>query len=181
MNTRILVWLSIPAALSLLSCGDADPPPAEGAAAITVKNSGNATTGYGCGASHPLVLGVAAPTPGDKGATWVNGQGGHSVSCAVSGSGTYTVSGEISGGNLNFRISGTATQGGTSTATVALFDPVLALGMSDSACTINVQGSYAVEKGAIWAAVSCNHLTSSDDNHLWCAADAVFVLKNCAD
>jgi hypothetical protein len=181
MSTRILVWLSIPAALSLLSCGDADPPPAEGAAAITVKNSGSATTGFACGASHTLVLGTVAPTPAEPGAAWVDGQGGNSVSCTVRGSGTYTFSGEIRGGNLTFRISGTATQGATSTATVGLFDPVLTTAMSDSACTVNVLGNYSVEKGSIWAGVSCSHLVSSEDRYLWCAVDAVFILKNCAD
>lgn len=181
MNTRNLVWLSVPAALSLLSCGDAVAPPAEGAVGVTVKNSGTATVGYGCSAAHPITLGAAAPTSSYQGATWTDGQDGNTVSCSVTGNGTFAVKGAIAGNGANFRVDGTVTAGGTGQAFVALFDPNQGVAMTDSACTIRVDGGFKVERGAVWGAVSCSHLSSLDDMHLWCGLDATFVFKNCAD
>jgi len=183
MKTSILSWLTIPAALLMLCCGNADLPPAEGAAGITVRNTGDSTAGLACGASHTLVLGGAAPTPVSKGATWVDGQDGHSVTCSVTGGGTFALNGEINGEAMNFRISGTVTSGGTGTASVGLFDPdpKLSLALADSACTIRADSSFTVEKGSIYAAVSCSHLTALEDRYLWCAADGVFVFRNCVE
>ncbi len=181
MNTRNLVWLSIPAALSLLSCGDAVAPPAEGAVGLTVKPSGDAAAGYSCGAAHQIVLGAAAPSPGSRGVPWTDGQDGHNVSCSVTGNGNFTVKGSISGESANFLLDGTVTAGGTGQALVALFDPNQQLAMTDSTCTMHVDGDYKVEKGAIWGAVSCSRLKSDGDMFLWCALNATFVFKNCAD
>jgi hypothetical protein len=181
MNTRNLVGLSIAAALSLLSCGDAVPPPAEGAAGLNVKNSGDATVGNGCSSPHLIVLGAAAPTPGDPGATWTDGHDGHRITCSVTGNGTFTVNGTITGPGENFRVDGKATAGETGPASVAFFDPMQTTALSDKNCTMRVDGSYTVEKGAVWAAVSCSHMVSDDDPHIWCALDASFVFKNCAD
>lgn len=180
MDTRKLVWLSIPAALLSLSCGDADPPPAEGAVTVSIKNSGSSTSGYACGPSHTLTLAGLPPTASDTGASWVDGQEGHTVSCSVSGSGTFTFNGDISGNAANFRVSGSATQGASSAGSVALFDPNLQIAMSDSNCTVRVDGSYKVENGSIFAAVSCSNLMNpNDDKYLWCAADAIFAFRNC--
>ena len=182
MKIRILTLVSIPAALSLLSCGDATPPPPEGTVTVTIQNSGSATAGYGCGASHVLAWGGAAPSPTDQGITWVDGQDGHDVECSVSGSGTFNVSASITGNGSSFSITGTVAAGGTGTAAVYLFDSNLAVSMSDTNCTLRVDstGSFRVEKGAIWGAVSCSRLTSNDDNHLWCALNSTIVFKSCS-
>lgn len=181
MNSRPLAWLTIPAALLSVSCGDAVPPPGEGAVAITVQNSASATSGYACGSSHPLLWGKEAPNPSSPGKTWVDGQDGKSVSCKVKGSGTYEFNGKISGNDSSFSISGTAQAGTTTSASVFFFDSNLALGLGDAACSITVTGDYRVEKGAISAGVSCNHLVANDDMYLWCAANGTIIFKSCED
>lgn len=181
MNSRSVAWLTIPAALLSVSCGDAVPPPGEGAVGITVQNSSSAPSGYACGSPHMLVWGNEAPTPTSQGRTWVDGQNGKKVTCSVKGGGSYEFSGTLSGNDSSFSIRGTAQEGGTGPASVYFFDSNMAFGLGDEACTVTVTGDYKVEKGAIWADVSCDHMISSDDMYLWCAARGTFVFKTCED
>jgi hypothetical protein len=183
MDTRSLGWLTIPVALTLLSCGDAVPPPAEGAASITIQNStATVGSGYGCKASHTVLWGDLAPGPSSEGSVWVDGQSGHSVSCSVSGSGTYNFSGTIYGGSNRFTISGTAQAGATTNgARVQVYDTTMGgVSVSDSNCTVTLDGQYKVEKGAIYAALSCTNLRSGEDMYLVCGATGTFIFKSCS-
>jgi hypothetical protein len=179
MNTHSVGWLAIAVALSLLSCGDATPPPGEGAVSISISPSGLSPANHGCSISQTVLLGNAAPGPASQGGTWVDGEGGHAVSCSVSGDGTFSVSGEISADRAYFRINGTVQAGGTGTAKVSMFVASTGDSLYDATCTISATGDYKVEKGAIWAGVTCSNLKSSD-LFQWCAATGTFVFKSCA-
>jgi hypothetical protein len=182
MNSRRFGLLAIAAALSVLSCGDAVPPPAEGTMSITVQNSSAASNGYACGASHTITFGDAPPDASSRGTTWIGGQNGHNVTCTVKGNGTYSLEASISTSSAksNFTINASALSvGGTNTATVSMYDSVLSYNLYDDACTIDLSGDYTIQKGAIWAAVRCNHIQSHDDNHLWCGLVGFIVFKSC--
>jgi hypothetical protein len=176
MNTHSVGLLTILVALSLSSCGDATPPPAEGAVSVNISPSSSSPPSYGCSISQAMMLGNAAPGPASQGSTWVDGEGGHSVTCSASGDGTFTFSGEISSGNSRFTISGTVQAGGTGSATVSMFVPS-GDGLYDQNCTVNASGDYKVEKGAIWAGISCTSLKSASD---WCGANGTFIFKSCS-
>jgi hypothetical protein len=181
MNTCTIGLLAVAAALSMLSCGDAVQPPAEGTIMASIHSASSAPAGYACQQTHSFTLGDEAPSLSNKGKTWVDGQAGHSVSCTVRGSGTYSVSAKIAGNSSSFQV--TASQvsvGGDNPATVSLFDTALALNLYDEACTIEFSGDLTVEKGAVWAMVSCNHLISKDDGHLWCGLNAMILFKSCS-
>jgi hypothetical protein len=138
----------------------------------------------GCTVLQSMLFGNAAPGPASQGSTWVDGQGGHAVSCSVSGDGTYTFSGDISssGSNGRFNIYGTVQAGGTGTAQLSVFVTGALGGISlyDPNCTVTATGEYKVEKGAIWAGLSCSKLQSGDDTYQWCSAIGTFIFKSCS-
>lgn len=181
MITRSLGLITIPVALTMLSCGDAVSPPAEGALSISFSPSPDAPTGYGCDATGTLVLAGESPTPTNQGITWVDGQASHSIDCKVKGNGTYEFSGTIFSYPAKFSIDGTVTRGGTGTAVVSLFDPGAGIGLGDTGCTVEAVNDYKVEKGAIWAGVECRNLTSRDYQNNWCRITGTFVFKSCDD
>jgi hypothetical protein len=114
------------------------------------------------------------------GSTWIDGQAGHTVTCSVRGSGTYSLSATIAGNSSNFQITApSVSAGGDNTATVSVFDTAMALNLYDQACKVEIDGDFKVEKGAIWASVRCDHLISNDDLHLWCGLNGVIVFKSC--
>jgi hypothetical protein len=181
MLVRSFGWLTVPAAFSMLSCGDAASPPPEGGAYITITNASSSGLGKGCpSAPHALKLsGATQPGPSDMGDVWVDGQDGHSVSCSVKGSGTYSVSGRLAGNGATFNINASVANGASGTASIFVLDPTVQMTMADTACTIKVDGSYKVEKGAVWANISCTNLTSGDDMNLICALSGTIVFRSC--
>jgi len=165
--------------LSMLSCGNAVSPPAEGGVSVAI---GNPTSGGGvCPGSALLELAADPPSNSDPGTTWIDGRESHQVNCSVKGSGTYDFNGTIQGNKSNFTIDGTVERGGTGTATVAIFETKLAIGLRGENCVVDARNNYTVEKGAIWAGVECNDVGSSDFVGTQCRVRGTFVFKSCED
>ncbi|HEY5962079.1 MAG TPA: hypothetical protein VIV60_36235 [Polyangiaceae bacterium] len=183
MNTRSLAWMTIPAAMLSISCGDAVPPPGEAAVSVQIGNSRDAPGGYACGQSHTLIWGNTGPSSSSQGSTWIDGEDGKEVSCSVSGGGTYEFSGKVVGQSSSFSITGSVQAGGTGTASVYFFDTGGEFGyvVRDNSCTVSATDNYKVEKGAVWASFHCSHMTSAEDMYLWCDANGTFVFKSCDD
>jgi hypothetical protein len=183
MDIRNNGWVATLLALSALSCGDAAPPPPEAAVAIALYPSNTASSSYGC-PSHSLgwTSDGTEPTATSPGGLLVDGQDGADVECKVKENGTFVVSATVENDGIEFGLTGTVNADGTGTASVSFYDPTLIGGMRDSNCTISLgtdTDNYAVESGALWAAVSCNKLTTPDYQGIWCAGNAVVVFKSC--
>lgn len=189
MDIRNNGWVATILALSALSCGDALPPPAEGAVAISLRPSSSPTPGYSCESfSLSWTSNGISPTISSPGGLLVDRQGGADVSCRASGKGTYNVSGTVGGGRSGeFSFSGTVnevagTDGTNGTVSVSFYDIDHVRSLQGIDCTVSLgtdADSLTVESGALWATIACGKLTSPDDRGLWCAANAIVVFKSC--
>lgn len=186
MDNRNLCLLTTCLAFSAMSCGDAVPPPGEGAVVISTSASSAAPIGqgFGCDASTALVWANndVAPSTVSAGELLVDGRDGAGVSCTVSGGGPYTVRAEVSNGGSRFALNGTVNADGKGTAYVEFWDPKRYATVSDPSCTIETgTGNLTIASGSIWATVNCSNLKVTGDAYFWCAARAVVVFKSCGE
>ncbi|MGC4063359.1 MAG: hypothetical protein QM784_01635 [Polyangiaceae bacterium] len=182
MKLRNLGWCSAIAAFVALSCGDAVPPPAEGAATIALFPSKTAPTTYTCETHSITWAGNGlGPNSASTGELLVNGHDGATVSCKVSGDSSYDVKGSIRQNGATFSFSGKVDSNGTGTVRVDFRDQANSTNQTDEACSIQLEsGNYEVTSGAIWAGITCSHLVS-DFRYRWCAANATVVFKSCSE
>jgi hypothetical protein len=182
MGIGNLGWCSAVAAFAALSCGEAVPPPAEGAVTISLFPSRTAPTSYSC-PSHSITwaVGGLGPNSASTGDLLVNGHDGATVSCTVSGDGEFDVKGSVRQNGASFSFSGKAKADGTGTVRVEFWDQANSTNQSDDACTIQFDtGSYEIAPGAVWAGITCSHLVS-EYPYQWCAANATVVFKSCGE
>jgi hypothetical protein len=176
MDIRNLGWIVTLTAFSTLSCGDAVPPRAEGAASLALHTS--ATTTGSC-PSHTLSLmsGLTPPSSTGMGDLLIDGKNDASVSCKVQKDDSYVISGELKHGTQSLSVSGTIASDGTGTFSLSFWDSVLFESLSDTTCQLTQ--SYTLDSGSIWASIRCTQLASRSNNSIECAAEATLVFKSC--
>jgi len=175
-------------ALTVLSCSDAVPPPAEGGVYFRIYPGANVAPGTACNrttghearipsGTSPEAQGIGPFTANSPGTPAVDGESGATVSCRVSGS---SVSGRINLGNISFGVSGgkvPANENGT--ANVSSYDPQ-GLSMQSPPGTPCSVTPLKIQSGAAWATFRCPVYTDlSSPNQSACAAEGVFLLQNC--
>ncbi len=153
---------------------------ARGAASLTIQNSGLAATDYSCGTAHLLTWGqLDASGFATPELAVIDGQNGASVKCTWSGDLTYELSGTLLTASTSLRLVGSvASATGIGTAQISLFDLDQQVPMSDSNCTLQIN-AFSVTNGSYSSTVSCDHLVSADDTHLWCALSGTVAFGGC--
>ena len=133
--------------------------------------------------AHNAQIGANPPTGTSPGDRVIDGQAYAQVSCTVSGSGSFTVSGSISQGPTSFQIDGTV-NGTSGTGTAGEYDPQSAQSLvSDPGdCTITVTAPQEIASGRIWASFECNSFSNpSVPKTTACASSGHFVFDNCSE
>jgi hypothetical protein len=124
------------------------------------------------------------PSATETGRLLIDGHDDASVSCSVSGSKSYKISGNIDYQGARFSVTASLGSDGKGKATLNVWDDLIHTTIADENCTIELSSKkQTVQSGAVWANVSCSHLVTplGDDRYLWCAANATIVFKSCED
>jgi len=176
-------------ALTVLSCSDAVPPPAEGGLWIRIFPMSNAppntacirTTGHTATIpkdGYPQADGFTG-LENDPGKPVVDGENGATVTCKVSGS---SVSGRMNFNHVSFGVSGgkvPASENGT--ANISSFDPIGLNLQSPAGAPCSVT-ALKIQSGAVWATFRCSQYQDpTSQAQSACAAEGVFLLQNCAE
>jgi hypothetical protein len=182
-------------ALGALGCSDPVAPPAQGAILARVRVPSPPIAEKQCrvgGAFSFDVPDIASTKPVEAldQDTYlhrvVDGENGASVSCSVSGSSTFTFSGEVRSGAKGIRFaSGTLGADLKGTAVITIIDSTrlsTPLASPGATCVIDAAAAannrFQVKGGSIWASYSCPTVEAPPTDA--CAADGIFVLENCA-
>jgi hypothetical protein len=184
-------------ALGALGCSDPVPPPAQGAFWANVKSVSPPPSGKSCPSGPTLTFDVPAvdtmlnPPQTLNALTYkqklVDGQESGEVSCAVKGSGPFTVEGTVKFGNKSLAVSsGTLGADKKGTARITLRDsgnPGFsgALSAPSATCTLDAAAAagnnFQVKPGSIWGHFSCASVEQAPSDY--CQADGYFVFENC--
>jgi len=183
-------------ALGALACSDPVPPPAQGAFIASVKPASPQPAGKSCPTSAitydvPIVREKMANPPEfltqDRYIRKiVDGDGGASVSCSVTGGSTFKFSGKIQQGDRGLSFSdGTigADKKGTARITVIKSGspgfPTMISPMAN--CTIDAAkangNNFQIKAGSMWASFNCATVESPPTDS--CSSDGFIVFENC--
>ena len=132
-------------------------------------------------------IGNPAPAldPLDAGRGVSHGTSDVSVTCSVTGSGTFDVSATVAQGNLRFKVSDGTIDADTGTGTFELLIDTVEAGdivtEADQLCTFDVsEAPLGVSEGNLFATFECpvlwNHATATDTA---CGANGALVLESC--
>jgi hypothetical protein len=176
-------------ALSALGCSDPVPPPAQAGLLLQMRN-GSQAAGKACNVTaltktvpdrDPQL--VEGPTISNPGVRILDGEDKSKISCAVKGSGTFSVSGSIQYGSTSFTIlGGSVTAGASGTGQVSVYTAETGSlsSASGTPCTFDVTGgSLQIKPGSMWAEFNCPTLETTPA--VACAASGVVILENCTE
>jgi hypothetical protein len=167
-------------------CGGAgnQPPPAQGAFALSVKPLSPAPPGKACPSTGftsevPVGGGLDADTYLER---VVDGEDGASVTCAVQGDSSFLVSANLRLGALALVVNGTIAADRRGEAEVTITDSQhLSGSLVGASCQLDAQqgvGTYfQVKAGSLWAGFSCAAVEAVPTSA--CAASGYFVIENC--
>lgn len=168
-------------ALCSAGCGSSTPPPAKGGVQFNVLTAGqNAPANEACDINtSPFSIAKLPPSDQSAGTPIVDGEGNASVTCRVSGSGSYSFSGTLQLSASSFSVqSGTVSKDGTGHAEMQVYNPVnngVTLSSPQGApCAIKI---VQAAPGRIWASFACDGLESQPS--IYCGASGWFVFEDC--
>jgi hypothetical protein len=170
------------AMLGAFGCSDPVPAAAAVGLRLTISNSGSCPTTV---ADDDIGNPPPDSTGAGSGTRVYDGEAGVQANCSVSGSGPFTVSGQIASDpkGLSFVVSGAnVSADGTGTANIAISSRSSPGSVATIAtpCTLTVvktSTGLQVKPGAIWATFVCPKL--EDPPGTSCFAFGEFVLENC--
>jgi hypothetical protein len=199
---RLLFWLSGAALLATFACGntrverepevdsgqtpDSGPiaPPAQASLFFVIGPPGVA--GPGCAISGSYRANIGGPpraSASDPGPREVDGVGDARISCRVSGSTSFELSGSAEKGAAFFHLLGGRVDSGVGAGTISVGGPGTAgklLTSGADGCQLNAnRAPFQVQSGAIWAEFDCPVVTTPADPGSTCSARGEFVLENC--
>jgi hypothetical protein len=161
-------------------------PPAQ--ASLVFAYGPPSVPGSGCAissAGSAFIGGPPRSATGEPGPHAVDGVDGVTVSCSVSGSGTFSLSGRAVKNVTSFALlSGTLVSGGRGTARIAVSSPATAgrqlVSPEDAPCELyGDRGSLQVANGRVWAAFSCGLIQNPSQPGSTCGINGEFLFENC--
>jgi hypothetical protein len=199
---RLLSWVSGSTLLATSACGntrverepevdsgqtpDSGPiaPPAQASLFFVIGPP--RVAGPGCAISGNYLANIGGPpraAASDPGPREVDGVGDARISCRVSGSTSFEVSGSADKGAVSFRLLEGRIGPVDGTGTMAVGGPGTAgklLTSGADGCTLGVsRAPFQVASGAIWAEFDCPVVTTPADPGSTCSARGEFVFENC--
>jgi hypothetical protein len=103
------------------------------------------------------------------------------VSCSVSGQGTFAITASIESPDMKLTIDGTAVAGQTGTASMTFYTLQTLNPLSSSTCTLTLSGaSYTVESGHLWAQYNCSNVTDPNNLQNTCGTTGIIVFNGCS-
>lgn len=165
--------------------GGIEPPPAQGAMAFSVKAPSPAPPGKSCPTASAFTTELP-PNGGLDGDTYlaniVDGEGTAAVSCRVTGSSPFELSGQLTSGGRGLLIEGTLSADQTGVGRVTVVDSEhLSSPLVGSSCTLSAQkgvdDKLQLKPGSVWGRFSCPAVEAAPST--LCGADGFFVLENC--
>ncbi|HTA93057.1 MAG TPA: hypothetical protein VK745_25940 [Polyangiaceae bacterium] len=164
--------------------GGAGTVQAQGALTATVAEPVPMVAQMSCPVVDTYEIGAPeAPTTTDPGASVVNGSNGSTISCSVSGQGTFAFSGSLrgvtaQGDEIAIAFSnGSVGPDGTGSTDVNFYTPQLSTDFSSATpCSVTVEDQQ-VKPGAIWASFQCAQVESPPSG--LCGLQGVVVFENC--
>ena len=168
------------AALSLgaAACSDPVSPPAQAAIAIQKRSVSDCFQIADNTLSEPegteafiAIMNQSTPPPDDI--RIVDGEGGATVSCDVSGSGTFR--GNLRTSRTSFVVTDGQASGDTGTALITQWDHVSQETLTGS-CTLGIK---SLRGGAVWASFDCPMFNAPPTIN--CAGSGVLIFENCGE
>lgn len=168
-------------------CGGsrAQPPPAQGAFAWSLKPISPAPAGKACPSAAAFTSEV--PTNGGLDADTymrrvVDGEDGASVTCRVSGSVSFEVSARLFVAGRALVLDGTIAADRSGSAVVTVSDSQqLSTSLVGTSCTLDAKAgagqNFQIKAGSLWASFSCPTVEAAPNDV--CAASGIFVVENC--
>jgi hypothetical protein len=152
--------------------------------AFSVKAPSPAPPGKSC----PTASGFTTELPPNGGldgntypAKIVDGEGMAAMSCRVTGSSPFELSGQLSSGGRGLLIEGTLSADQTGVGRVTIVDSEhLSSPLVGSSCALSAQkgvDSLQIKPGSVWGRFSCPTVEAAPST--LCGADGFFVLENC--
>ena len=189
--------------LAALGCSDPVPPPAQGAVSLEIGQPLAPVNGKNCPVVKTYLVGavdsttkkVSAPTATSPGLSLISGQNGSKISCSITGgNGNFKFSGSIyatsdDGNSISLSFSnGVVGPDFTGTADVGVYTPQLSANYSspaDMPCTVQILkgalDAYQIKPGSMWATFACPQVATPPSGLCGILqAQSDFVFENCS-